>query len=69
MGSLEASRDMETGHEASRVAPVPGPMVEQGTRAAMVDPGPRAAMAGRGDRGHSYIPLPPPTFFYLGSHN
>ncbi len=59
VGSPEASRDMETGQEASRAAPVPGPtaergarvaMADQGARAAMADPGARAAMAGQGTR-------------------
>ncbi len=36
VGALEASRDTETGQEASRAAPVPGPTAEQGTREAMV---------------------------------
>ncbi len=57
--ALEASRDTETGQEASRAAPVPGPTVErgarvtmedQGARAAMADPGARAAMADQGVR-------------------
>ncbi len=48
MGALEASRDMETGQEASRAVPVPGPTVEQRARAAMVDSGTRAAMADPG---------------------
>ncbi len=48
MGALEASRDTETGQEASRVAPVPGPTAEQGARAAMAEQGARAAMAGLG---------------------
>ncbi len=38
----------ETGQEASRVAPVPGPTVEQGARAAMADLGIWAAMEGKG---------------------
>ncbi len=37
---------METGQTASRAAPVPGPMAEQGARAAMADSGIREAMAG-----------------------
>ncbi len=58
-GALEASRDTETGQEASRAAPVLGltaergaraAMAYQGARAAMVDPGARAAMADRGAR-------------------
>ncbi len=48
MGALEASRDTETGQEASRAAPVPGPMVERGARAAKADPGTRVAMAEQG---------------------
>ncbi len=48
MGALEASRDTETGQEASRAAPVPGPMAERGARAAMADPGTREAMADQG---------------------
>ncbi len=43
MCALEASRDLETGQEASRAAPVPGPMVEQGARAAMAGEGIRAS--------------------------
>ncbi len=37
VGAQETSRDMETGQVASRAVPVPGPMVEQGARAAMVE--------------------------------
>ncbi len=48
MGALEASRDMETGQVASRAVLVPGPMVEQGSWAAMADPATRAAMADQG---------------------
>ncbi len=50
MGALEASRDMETRQVASRAVPVPGPMVEQGVRAAMVVPGTRAAMVDQRSR-------------------
>ncbi len=49
-GALEASRDLETGQVASRVVPVPGPMVEQGSRADMVEQGAQAAMADLGTR-------------------
>ncbi len=48
---------METGQEASRAAPVPGPKAEQGARAAMVNPGTRAAMA---DPPPRPWPQPPP---------
>ncbi len=48
MGALEASRDTETGEEAFRAAPVPGPTAERGARAAMADQGARAAMADQG---------------------
>ncbi len=48
VGTLEASRDMQTGQVASRVVPFPGPMVELGSRAAMADQGTRAAMADPG---------------------
>ncbi len=48
MGTLEASRDMEAGQVASRAVPVPGPMVEQGSRAPMADPETPAAMADPG---------------------
>ncbi len=51
MGALEASRDIETGQVASRLVPVPGPMVEQGSRAARPDPGTRAAMPDPGIQG------------------
>ncbi len=47
-GALEASRDMETGQVASRAVPVPGPMADPGTRAAMADPVIRGAMANQG---------------------
>ncbi len=59
MGALEASRDTETGQEASKAAPVLGAMAGQGTRAAMadrgawvamVDPETQEAMAERGAR-------------------
>ncbi len=50
MGTLEASRDMQTGQVASRAVPFPGPMVELGSRAAMADPGTRVAMADQGTR-------------------
>ncbi len=49
-GALEASRDMEAGQVASRAVPIPGPMAEQGSRAAMADQGIRAAMADQGTR-------------------
>ncbi len=58
MGALEASRDMETGQEASRAAPVPGPTVEQGARASMAGEGIRAAMVS-----------PPPRKGNLSSNN
>ncbi len=48
VGALEASRDTETGQEASRAAPVLGAMAGQGTRVAMVERGAWAAMAERG---------------------
>lgn len=60
VGALEASRDMETGQDTSRAAPIPGPMVEQGTRffrsfvpaylttITTADLGTRAAMVGQG---------------------
>ncbi len=35
---------------ASRAVPIPGPMAEQGSRAAMADQGIRAAMADQGTR-------------------
>ncbi len=50
MGALEASRDTETGQEASRAAPVPGAMAERGARAAMADPRTQEALAGQGTR-------------------
>ncbi len=50
MGALEASRDTETGQEASRAAPVPEPMAERGARAAMAGQGTREAMADQGIR-------------------
>ncbi len=46
MGTLEASRDKETGQTASRAVPVLGPTVEQGAREAMVGQGNWEAMAG-----------------------
>ncbi len=55
MGALEASRDMETGQVASRAVPIPGPMVDQGARAAMKDPGTPWAMVGS----------PPPKKIYI----
>ncbi len=68
MGALEASRDTETGQEASRAAPIPGPTVEGGARTAMADPGIRGAMADQetlwpwpGHTGHGYI-APSPKF-------
>ncbi len=48
-GGLKGHGD-RTGQEASRAAPVPGPTVEQGARAAMADRGTRAAMAEQGAR-------------------
>ncbi len=48
MCTLEASGDTETGPEASRAAPVPGPTVERGARAAVADQGARVAMAEQG---------------------
>ncbi len=45
VGALEASRDTETGQEASRAAPVPEPMAEWGAWAAMVGQGAWDAMA------------------------
>ncbi len=50
VGALEASRDTETGQEASRAVPVPGPTAERGARAAMADRGAWAAMAERDAR-------------------
>ncbi len=50
MGTLEASRDMETGQVASRAVSVPGPMAEPGARAATADQGTWAATAGPGTR-------------------
>ncbi len=50
VGALEASRDTETGQEASRAAPVPGPTAEREARAAMADPGTREAMTEQGAR-------------------
>ncbi len=38
VGALEASRDTETGQEASRAAPVPEPTVERGAWASMAEP-------------------------------
>ncbi len=67
MGALEASRDMETGQVASRAVPVPGPMVEQGIRAAMVYQGTRAAMVDQGIRVGA--PPPPPQNFLGEVHN
>ncbi len=54
MGALEASRDTETRQEVSRAVPVPGPMEEQGARAAMAELG---AMASPPPRPR---PQPPP---------
>ncbi len=45
--ALEASRNMETGQVASRVVPIPGPMADQGTRAAMVRSPPPPIFMGR----------------------
>ncbi len=50
VGALEPLRDMETGQEASRAAPVQGAMAGQGTRVAMAERGGREAMAGQGTR-------------------
>ncbi len=50
VGALEASRDTETGQDASRAAPVPEPTAERAARAAMADPGSREAMADPGIR-------------------
>ncbi len=70
---------METGQTASRAAPVPGPMAEQGARAAMADSGIREAMAGLPLRPRPrsqppprplwlepYYPPPPPKQIPLG---
>ncbi len=48
VGALEASRDTETGQEASRAAPVPGPTADRGAWAAMADRGAWVATADRG---------------------
>ncbi len=47
--------------EASRAAPAPGPLAEQGAWAAMADPGIRAAMASPPPRPQ---PQPGPLRFY-----
>ncbi len=46
VGALEASRNTETGQEASRAAPVPRSTAEWGARAATADQGIQNAMAG-----------------------
>ncbi len=71
MGALEASRDTETGQEASRAAPVPGAMAgqgiqvamaERGARVAMVDPRAQEAMVERGAWAASMVGSPPQNF-------
>ncbi len=51
------------------MVPVPGPMVEQGSRADMVEQGAQAAMAamvGSGDSGGHGVGSPPPQKILLG---
>ncbi len=64
VGALEASRDMETGQVSPRAVAVPGPMVEQGARAAMVDPGTQAVMADPGTLWAMVGNPPPPKLFF-----
>ncbi len=59
MGALEASRDMGTGQEASRAAPVLGPTTEQGAQVAMADPPPRPQPPPQPLRLEPYYSSPP----------
>ncbi len=51
MGALEASRDTETGKEASMAAPFPGPTAEQGAWVAIAEQGARADSGDHGGSG------------------